>query len=120
MTNLTSSKIIRAIVVTAILAGCAISPAIARDGGGDGPTQTLYESCALQKKLDKAETRVTALQFEYRSLARDLEKAKKGSKEEEKLQRRFKKVQKRLSNERDKAAEYFTQISKRQFNGIGC
>ncbi|MEX0345779.1 MAG: hypothetical protein AB3N20_12715 [Rhizobiaceae bacterium] len=120
MMNSTTSKTIRAIVLTAILTGSTLSPVIARDGGGDGPRQTLYESCDLQKKLDKAETRVTALQFEYRSLSRDLEKAEKGSKEEAKLQRRLKKVSKRLGKERDKAAEYFRQISERQYNGIGC
>ena len=122
MTNSVTGKIIRTIIIIGILTGAAIAPAAARDGGSDRPGSGAHISsdCKLHKKLEKHETRVTALQFEYRSLARDLKKAVKGSKKEAELKRRIRKVEKRLSRERDKAAHYFMQISERQFNGISC
>lgn len=124
MTTPTPGNLIRATILIGMLTGTAVPPAFARDGGGGGdgpaPSATVSRDCELQKKLEKAETNVTALQFEYRSLSDDLKKAEKGSKEEKKLQRRLNKVSKRLSKERDKAAEYFRQVADRQFNGIGC
>lgn len=120
MINSVFSKLVRATVVAGILASTAASPAMAREGGSDGPGGHTSAGCALYKKLEKAETNVTALQFEYRSLSSELKKAEKGSKEEAELQRKLKKVSKRLGKQRDRAAEYFKQVADLQFDGIGC
>lgn len=124
MTTSTLSKFVRTTVLIGILTGSAMSPAFARDGGGGGdgpaPSGHVNTDCALHKKLEKAETNVAALRFEYLSLNEDLEKAKKGSKEAAKLQRKVDKVGKKLSKERDKAADYFRQVADKQFDGIGC
>lgn len=122
MTPSAPGKLIRTTILIGMLAGAAVPPAFARDGGGDGPAPSghVNTDCALHKKLEKAETNVAALRFEYLSLNEDLEKAKKGSKEAAKLQRKIDKVGKKLSKERDKAADYFSQVAEKQFDGIGC
>ncbi len=122
MTNSATNKFIRVVVFIGMLTSLAVAPAIARDGENVRPGQTGPAStdCKLHKKLERSETKVTAFQFEYRSLDKDLKKATKGSKEAAKLQKRIDKVGKKLSRERTRAADYFVQIKERLFSGIAC
>lgn len=101
----------------------APTESVARDGGnGPRPSQagTPASECKIQRKLEKYEIKVTALQVEYRGLESDLKKAKKGSREESRIGRKLKKVSKELDRARSKVGELFKLILDRQHEANAC
>ena len=110
------------VVALGLLTGSMAAPAFAHEGGGPRPGQTGQKTreCTLHKNLEKHEIRVTALQLEYNGLLNDLKSAKKGSKEETRLNRKIKKVGKRLSKERAEAADLYRQVKEQQIKGFSC